>query len=78
MAMKSPDLRYARPMVSPKVHRACALAAEIETLLADLSPEERDCCGYQLRLAQGMTRSLIDQLDELDRGPSSARKIAAS
>jgi hypothetical protein len=51
------------------------LAAEIEQLLADARVDEGGSYAYQLRLAQGITRSLIDQLEELERGPSSSRKV---
>jgi hypothetical protein len=56
---------------------ACArtLAIEIEQLLGSLTPDEIATLGYQMRLAQGLTRSLIDQLEELDGTPSSSRKI---
>jgi hypothetical protein len=55
--------------------RARALAFEIEELLAGLTADEIAPAAYQVRLAQGLTRSLLDQLDELERGPSSSRKI---
>jgi hypothetical protein len=77
MAIEGPSVRYARG-ISPRLSRARALALEVDELLAQLLPDEIGPHGYQVRLAQGLTRSLIDQLEELERGPSSARNIPVS
>lgn len=77
MALDAPNLRYARRAMSPQLLRARMLAAEIEELLTGLSPDEADAHGYQLRLAEGLTRSLIDQLEELERGPVSGTRRTA-
>jgi hypothetical protein len=92
MSLDGPSLRYARqtPLVSgsaitPPVtlpeapttlERARALATEIEELLVGLAPDQAGSAAYQVRLAQGLTRSLIDQLEELARGPASSRRLA--
>jgi hypothetical protein len=78
MPIEGPSVRYARAQLSPRFTRARALASEIEDLLAGLTPDEVGNVAYQVRLAQGLTRSLLDQLDELERGPSSSRKIPIS
>jgi hypothetical protein len=75
MAILGPSVSYARGQVSQRLSRARSLAGEIELLLAGLSPDEIASYAYQVRLAEGLTRSLIDQLEELERGPSSSRKI---
>ena len=75
MALESPSHRYARTSSTPRLASARLLATEIEELLAGLGVEEGSSRAYQLRVAQGLTRSLIDQLEELDRGPASSRKV---
>jgi hypothetical protein len=75
MPHERPPLRFVRSAKSPTIARARALASEIEDLLVGLSPDEAASAVYQVRLAQGLTRSLIDQLDEIGRGPSSSRKV---
>ena len=77
MAIEGPSLRYARGGMSPRLSRARALAREIEDLLTGLSPDEIAPFAYQVRLAQGLTNSLLDQLEELERRPSE-RNIPAS
>jgi hypothetical protein len=78
MTLDRPPLRYARASLSPKVVRARHLAAEIEQLLGGLTTDEIASGAYQVRLAQGLTRSLIDQLDELERDSPSSRNIPIS
>jgi hypothetical protein len=78
MANEGPSVRSARGRLSPRLTQARALAGEIDQLLNALTPDEIAPCAYQVRLAQGLTRSLLDQLDELERGPSSSRKIPIS
>ena len=77
-----PSLHFARRApTSPapsRFSRARELAAQIEELLGSASPEELEATGYALRLAQGLTGSLIDQLDELHRGPSSSRRLSCA
>ncbi len=46
---------------------ALALARAIETLLETAASKATGSEGYGLRLSEAMTRSLIDQLDELKR-----------
>lgn len=84
MPLERPSLHYVRSAMKPKLLRARALAQEIEQLLVDLTADEvgvphtqlgTSGLGYQVRLAQGLTRSLIDQLEEIDRGPASSRKL---
>jgi hypothetical protein len=78
MALKAPELKYTRP-ASPTLLRAHALAAEIDELLAAFAKEDPHArtpsLAYQVRLAKGLTRSLIDQLEELEGAPSSARSL---
>jgi hypothetical protein len=78
MAIEGPSVRYAGTGLSPRLARARSLAVEIEDLLSCLTPDEIAPYAYQVRLAQGLTRSLLDQLEELERGPASARKIPSS
>ncbi len=68
MTLDAPPIRSARTG-SPKLARARMLAAEIEELLVGLTPDETGGGAYPVRLAQGLTRSLIDQLEEIDRCP---------
>jgi hypothetical protein len=75
MPLERPPLRYVRSAMNPKLVRARTLAAEIEQLLVGLTPDEVASFGFQVRLAQGLTRSLIDQLEEIEGGPSSSRKL---
>jgi hypothetical protein len=77
MAYEKPSLRSDRGAAGSKLVRARTLAAEIEELLGALPPNEIADAPYQVRVAQGLTRSLIDQLDELERGPSSRRLLGA-
>jgi hypothetical protein len=60
-----------------KVARARALATEIDGLLATLDKDETLAAGYQMRLAQGLTRNLIDQLSDIEHGPLSSKRPAA-
>lgn len=46
---------------------ALILARAIETLLESVATRASGTEGYGLRLTEAMTRSLIDQLDELKR-----------
>src|SRR4051812_26722116 len=75
MPLDAPSIQYARRAAETRFSRARALATEIDELLAAATPEELEAAGYVVRVAQGMTRSLIDQLDEIHRGPSSSRRI---
>jgi hypothetical protein len=54
-----------------RIARARELACEIEALLRPREGED----GYAVRLAQAMTRNLIDQLTEIERPPRSSRAI---
>ena len=81
MATHVPELRYTRPddsgvLAAPSLRgdlasrvrykRALELAVEIEQLLeAESPPSSRQ--AYSSRIAQGMSRSLIDQLAEIVR-----------
>jgi hypothetical protein len=56
------------------IARARQLAHELEDLLS--ASDELGADAYAIRLAEAMTRSLIDQLDELVRGPASAPRVA--
>jgi len=83
MALKVfPELRYTRPVMSQKLLRARALATEIESLLVSFAADEAKGAtshvAYQVRLAKGLTQSLIDQLEELEGSPSSARAFEAA
>lgn len=62
------------PLDLPYV-RAHALACEIEDLLTKAVRAAQGTEGYSVRLAQAITRSLIDQLGELGNPPSSATRI---
>ena len=77
-----PSLHFARRPASlpepSRFSRARELATQIEELLGSATPEELEATGYALRLAQGLTGSLIDQLDELHRGPSSSRRLSCA
>jgi hypothetical protein len=75
MALETPTVRYARAASSPRLASARLLAVEIEELLAGVAVEEGSSRAYQLRLVQGLTRSLIDQIEELERGPASSRRV---
>jgi hypothetical protein len=63
------------PPLDPPYLRAHALACEIEDLLTRAARAAQGTEGYSVRLAQAITRSLIDQLDELGTPPSSAARI---
>jgi hypothetical protein len=75
------ELKYTRPPRSSTLLRARALATEIEALLVAFATDEAKGANahvaYQVRLAKGLTQSLIDQLEELDCAPSSARALEA-
>ncbi len=77
-----PELKYTRPVPSSRLMRAGALAAEIEALPNAFAAEETKGASasvlYQVRLAKGLTQSLIDQLEELEGAPSSARAFEAA
>ncbi len=77
-----PELKYTRLTTSSKLLRAHALATEIEALLGAFASDEAKGAGsqvtYQVRLAKGLTQSLIDQLEELEGSPSSARAFDAT
>ncbi len=65
------ELRYARPAKSGRLTRARALATEIAALLGAFAMEDTKGAtasfAYQVRLAKGLTQSLIDQLEDLER-----------
>jgi hypothetical protein len=75
-SLEGPTVRYARPLDRDGcVARARQLAHDIEELLS--ASEQLGADAYAVRLAEAMTRSLIDQLDELARGPVSASRVAS-
>ncbi len=85
MPLDRPSIHFARRALEPTTSETCRfsrarqLAAEIEALLGSPGDgersEEREATGYAVRLAQGLTRSLIDQLEELHLGPTSSRRL---
>jgi hypothetical protein len=81
MPLDRPSLHFARrPAIATeesRFSRARELAAQIDDLLESATASELEATGYAVRLAQGLTRSLIDQLDELHRGASSSRHLPA-
>jgi hypothetical protein len=54
-----------------RIARARDLACEIEALLMPCNGGD----DYAVRLAQAMTRNLIDQLAEIDRPPRSGSRL---
>jgi hypothetical protein len=72
---KAPSIHFVRRPAESRFSRARELALEIEQLLATATPDELENAGYGVRIAEGITRSLIDQLEELHRGPSSSRRL---
>ena len=74
MPLNAPSIKFARPPEESSFSRARELAREIEALLGAASPAELESTGYGARIAQGLARSLVDQLGELHRGPSSSRR----
>jgi hypothetical protein len=68
MAQVGPTIHYVRSDEKRALlERAERLASEIEGLLVRAAELEAD--GYSIRLAEALTRSLIDQLAEL-RAPA--------
>lgn len=53
------------PAATAAIRRAQELAREIDALLAVADRTER-VSDYSIRIVQGMTRSLVDQLGELE------------
>ncbi len=75
--LEGPSIRYARAAEpAARVERARELAREVEDLLQAASEQVED--AYQIRLAQAMACSLIDQLEELLRGPTSATRVTSA
>ena len=75
MIAEKPQIRATRPLDRDgNLARARLLACEIEELLT-LAAEADG--AYSIRLAQAMTCSLIDQLEEIERPPASATQLSA-
>jgi hypothetical protein len=73
MPLDGPSLRYSRTAEEVRpCERALTLAREIEELLTAAAVATD---GFQVRLAQAMARSLIDQLEEIGHPPMSATRL---
>jgi hypothetical protein len=73
MPLDGPSLRYSRTAGEGRpCERALTLAREIEELLTAAAAATD---GFQVRLAQAMSRSLIDQLEEIGNPPMSASRL---
>ena len=57
------------------IAHARLLACEIDELLTAALEAEG---AYSIRLAQAMTGSLIDQLEEIERAPASATRLTSA